>query len=76
MRDIVSDSSHFLQISGGKEPCAVLGEECFTLQGGCVYECVCVWREGEGESFQVHKPPFLPLFLRGQVLTLGNTRGV
>lgn len=59
VRDIVSDSSHFLQISGGKSP-------------------VPCWRRSVlhfmvGESFQVHKPPFLPLFLCGQVLTLGTT---
>ena len=60
MRDIVSDSSHFLQISGGKSPVPCWGRSVLHFR--------------VGESFQVHKPLFLPLFLSGQVLTLGNTR--
>lgn len=59
VRDIVSDSSHFLQISGGKSPVPCWGRSVLHFR--------------VGESFQVHKPPFLPLFLSGQVLTLGNT---
>ena len=59
VRDIVSDSSHFLQISGGKSPVPCWGRSVLHFR--------------VGESFQVHKPLFLPLFLSGQVLTLGNT---
>lgn len=59
VRDIVSDSSHFLQISGGKSPVLCWGRSVLHFR--------------VGESFQVCKPSFLPLFLSGQVLTQGNT---
>lgn len=58
VRDIVSDSSHFLQISRGKSPVQRWGRSVLHFR--------------VGESFQVHKPPSLPLFLSGQVLTLGK----
>lgn len=44
VRDIVSDSSHFLQISGGKSPVPCWGRSVLHFR--------------VGESFQVHKPPF------------------
>lgn len=59
VRHIVSDSSHFLQISGGKSPVPCWGRSVLHFR--------------VGESFQVHKPLFLPLFHSGQVLTPGNT---
>lgn len=58
VRDIVSDSSHFLQISGGKSRVLCWGRSVLHFRVGV--------------PFQVFKPPSLPLFLSGQVLTLGN----